>query len=344
MKYWTRFCALAVAASMLLPQSALAWGAKGHTMINLLAAQSLPADMPAFIRTDAASKEIGALGPEEDRLKGAGESWDSDNDSGHYLDIGDDGTIDGVRLSALPPNMSAYAVALEAAHTTPWHVGYLPYSIMDGFEQLREDFAYWRIDQYGSLHASDPALRARFAADAALRETLTIRDLGVWGHFVGDACQPLHVTVHFNGWGNYPNPHGYTQQHIHGLFESEFVDRYIDASMVLALVPSASTLEQPAALLSQNEIASMTSTYLAGSAAAVEPLYQIQQRNGFETGSREAIDFTAHQLARGVTELRDLSDLAWKDSLYADVGYPSEKVQDIVTGRVPLSASLLGTV
>ena len=343
MNSFSRILALAVAIALVAPQSALAWGAKGHTLINRMGAQDFPAEMPAFMRTAAAVAEIGTLGPEEDRLKGAGASWDADNDPGHYVDLGDDGTIDGVSLSALPPNMSAYAVALEAAHSTPWRAGYLPYSIIDGFEQLRQDFAYWRVDQYGAHHATDAALRARFADDAALRETLTIRDLGVWGHFVGDGCQPLHATVHFNGWGNYPNPHNFTQSHIHSFFESEFVDQYVTPQDIAAQV-APSTQPMPAHLLSQDEIASLTASYLEGTASAVTPLYEIEAANGFQNGSQTAITFTAKQIARGVAEIRDLSDLAWLDSLYASVGYPSATVQDIVNGRVPLSESMLQTI
>ncbi|MGH7738106.1 MAG: S1/P1 Nuclease [Candidatus Tyrphobacter sp.] len=343
MKYCTRFLLVVATFALLAPQSALAWGAKGHTLINRLAAQTLPADMPAFVRMANASSEIGTLGPEEDRLKGAGESWDADNDPGHYVDVGDDGTIFGVRLNALPPNMNAYEMALLPEHSTPWRAGYLPYSIVDGFEQLREDFAYWRVDDYGTRHARSASLRARFAADRALRETLTVRDLGVWGHFIGDGCQPLHVTVHFNGWGHYPNPHDYTQRHIHSLFESEFVDRFVSVAQVRATM-SLRLLPSPAHLLSQDEIGQLTATYLEGSASAVIPLYKIAALRGFEDGSETAIAFTTRQLARGADELRALSDLAWRNSLYAEIGYPKESVRDILNGRAPLSESVLQTV
>ncbi len=320
----------------LMPTSALAWGTKGHTLINRLAAQSFPASMPAFIRTPTAISEIAALGPEEDRLKGSGTSWDADNDPGHYLDLGDDGTVDGVSLSALPPSMNAYAIALEAAHRTPWSAGYLPYSIMDGFEQLRDDFAYWRVEDYGARHARNAALRAQFATARNLRGMLTIRDLGMWGHFVADGCQPLHVTVHFNGWGRYPNPHGYTQAPIHSFFESTFVNRYESAARVLEDV-RRSTMPMPSHLLSQSEIASLTSSYLKGTASAVDPLYRIEQSRGFDVGSPAAVAFTAQQLARGVAELRDLSALAWSDSLYVKIGYPAQSVRDILNGRVPMT-------
>jgi hypothetical protein len=28
--------------------------------------------------------------------------------------------------------------------------------------------------------------------------------LGIWSHYGGDASQPLHVSIHYNGWGDYP--------------------------------------------------------------------------------------------------------------------------------------------
>jgi hypothetical protein len=60
----------------------------------------------------------------------------------------------------------------------------------------------------GAETATTPEERAWFEADRRLREKLTIRDIGIWSHYVGDASQPMHVSVHFNGWGDYPNPNG----------------------------------------------------------------------------------------------------------------------------------------
>jgi len=71
-------------------------------------------------------------------------------------------------------------------------------------QQLTKDFGYWRALVVAEQHANDPAEAARFARDRQIREMLTIRDLGVWTHYVGDASQPLHISIHYNGWGNYP--------------------------------------------------------------------------------------------------------------------------------------------
>ena len=79
-----------------------------------------------------------------------------------------------------------------------------------------------------------PEHRAWLARDALLREELIFRDLGVLAHYVGDGSQPLHVSVHFNGWGAYPNPEGFTQDKIHAYFEGEFVHDYVSEAMVQA--------------------------------------------------------------------------------------------------------------
>jgi len=328
--------AIALACALQFPVAAFAWGADGHRMINQIAAKALPPSVPAFLRTPAAVAEIEALGPEEDRLKDAGTSWDDDNDPGHYVDIGDDGTIDGVSLDALPKDMRAYAVALGRDGKDPYGDGYLPYNIIDGYEQIRKDFAIWRVDDYGAKAAADAAARLAFANDLALRETLTLRDIGVYGHFVGDGSQPLHVTIHYNGWGKYPNPKGYSDDHhLHAFFESEFVRKYARPAAVQDLV-GAYAEAPPSTLLSQAQIATLVTVYLRGSASRVTPLYDIEAAHGFASGSPAAVAFVDAQLARGASMLRDIIVLAWDDSLNAKAGYPAVDVRDVLSGKATI--------
>lgn len=333
--------ALAFALAVtLLPHAAFAWGYVGHTIISRLAAETLPENLPAFVRAPGAVAEIATLGPEEDRIKGAGRSWDDDNDPGHYLDIGDDGTIAGVvRLDALPRDMPAYEDALAKAGTNPYRMGFVPYTIMDGFERVRQDFAIWRVDDYLATHATTQAARDEFAKDRALREVLTLRDIGDWGHFVGDGSQPLHITVHFNGWGNYPNPNNYTAEHIHSPFETTFVNKYAKIADVRAAMPMMK-LNIPDHLLSQEEIGTLVGGYLLETSKQVEPLYKLWAAQAFQNGSQDAITFTDTQLARGASMLRQLIFLAWENSLYANFGYPEIPVRDILSGKVvPTSAT-----
>ncbi|HEY5341348.1 MAG TPA: hypothetical protein VIK27_10000, partial [Candidatus Aquilonibacter sp.] len=217
--------------------------------------------------------------------------------------------------------------ALARAGGDPYRMGYVPYTIMDGFERVRMDFALWRVDNY--LHAKD----------LALREDLTLRDIGDWGHFVGDGSQPLHITTHFNGWGDGPNPHHYTTKHIHAYFESTFVNAHARPAGVRADVPAYASMHVDH-LLSQAEIATIVGAYLSGTAKAVDPLYQLYAAGDFQNGSPKAVAFTDAQLARGAAMYRDLIALAWENSLYASVGYPAIPVRDILAGKVVPRGSL----
>ncbi len=334
--------ALAIALSFALTLStpASAWGIKGHSIINHLAAQALPDTVPAFVRTQNAIGEITFLGPELDYLKGSGEAWDAENNPGHYVDLRDDGSIAGtVRLNALPISREAYDTALRAARTNQYRQGYLPYAILEGWQQLRKDFAYWRVDDYNAMHGANIEQRAFAGLRRATDEALTVRDIGVWGHFVGDASQPLHTSVHFNGWGGGANPGGYSEsRQLHAMFESDFVNKHIDEGGVSGVLP-ALTVQPNSTLVAQPQIMAAIARYLAASNAAVPELYQIEKRSGFTHGSREAVGFTQRRLAAGAAELRDLVTWAWEDSIHESIGYPEQPVQDLLNGAAPKANS-----
>jgi hypothetical protein len=67
-------------------------------------------------------------------------------------------------------------------------------------------------------------------------------------------------------------------------------------------------------------------------------LYTIEKAGGFASGSPQAVQFTASRLATGAAELRDLTVWAWQDSLNASVGFPAERVRDILAGKAPWPA------
>lgn len=68
-----RRAAVAALLPLLAVPSSYGWGNVGHSMINKLAAESLPADMPAFMHSDTAIAEIEYLGPEPDRWRSPAE-------------------------------------------------------------------------------------------------------------------------------------------------------------------------------------------------------------------------------------------------------------------------------
>ena len=323
---------------MILPSPAFAWGAQGHRIINGVAMRALPPSLPAFLRTPAAHDEVALLGPEADRVKGAGAPLDDDDDPAHYLDARDDGSVDGVvSLSALPPDQKAYDGILRAAHSDEWSQGYLPYAIADGWERLVRDFAYWRVDDAGVTRSATAQDRAFFAFDRSVREAVTLRDAGYWGHFVADGSQPLHVSVHFNGWNSaaYPNPAGYSDSRtIHSRFETALVRAVASEDLVAARLPAPAESTAP--------ILARVGTYLLATESFVPAVYRLEAAGGIDAHSAAATALVLDRLAAGAGEMRDLLVAAWNASANAKVGYPGVSVREIESGARAPAPSALG--
>src|SRR4029077_5951692 len=169
------------------------------------------------------------------------------------------GSVGGVVfLDALPATRDDYIKALWSAPrpVDAYSVGFAPYAILEGYEQVRQDFALWRL-------APD--------AEKARRAALTVHDIGLFAHFVGDGSQPLHISVHYNGWGDYPNPHAYTVSHtFHADYEDRFVEDHLSIGDVAPRVG-------PAKVMADVPIAEI-GRYLADTNGFVVPLYELAKR------------------------------------------------------------------
>ena len=328
------FVALAAAVAA-LPASALAWGASGHRMIGEVAVRALPAELPAFLHSPQAALDAGEYSREPDRAKGAGKEYDGDRDPGHFLDLGDDGRVfSGPALAALPLTRAEYDASLRAVGQDSWKAGYLPYSIVDRYEQLAKDFAYWRVDTAAEANPAWAAHRAWFAADRRRREQQILVAIGELSHFVGDGSQPLHVTIHFNGWGPYPNPNGYTTDHVHAPFESDLVQATVKEEAVAAQVgpfhSCGCAIEQ------------RTADYLTATGKLVIPFYEMLKAGGMAPGDPRATAFATQQIAVGATELRDQIVEAWRASARETVGYKPVSVADVEGGKVDPYPAIYG--
>ena len=321
---------MASVAAVAVCSSAWGWGADGHRMIATVAVRALPDEVPAFVR--AAADEAGYLAPEADREKGAGKSFDEEHNPGHYVDLGDDLTVAGVSIKALPVSREQYDEALNKAGTTQYKQGYLPYSIEQGYQVLAKDFAYWRVDVWGEKNAKTPEQRAHYAQQRLWREAVIRHDLGVWSHFVGDGSQPLHVTLHFNGWGKYPNPDAYTDAKIHSPFESTYVHGAISEKDIAKAMPAYRDCKC--------QIWDRTADYMIATQAEVVPVYRLEKKVGLAKHSPEMDALVIKELARGAAELRDMVIDAWHQSATMTVGYPEKKVSDIIAGTVDPFESL----
>ena len=281
---------LALLSLALTPQSARAWGNQGHRLINRLAVVNLPTDVPAFLRSPAAIDEIEYLGPEPDRWRSSAEpELSAAQAPEHFIDLE---TADA--LGPLPRRRLVFEERVFAAGQRPEKIGLQPWQATEVWQRLKA------------------ALREYRNLSAAHQNTLPVEQAvlfyaGWLGHYVGDASQPLHTTVHYNGWVG-PNPHGYTtSRQIHWQFEGPFVDANLRAPDVQARVTPAAPI--------RGDLFDAYVAYLRHSAIYVEKVYQLEKAGGFRgAGSAESRDFTAARLAAGATMLRDMIYTAWLQS------------------------------
>src|SRR5579859_1007357 len=277
---------------------ASAWGNEGHTYVNRVAAQKIPASMPLFLRSAGAIAEIAYLAPEPDRWRSPSEfALKNAQEPDHFIDLERVAWLD-----PLPPGRYEFYRKLyeKRAATTdhpdeylPERVGLQPYITMEVYGRLKAAFREYR------------QLRVAHQPTAAVQQAI-IFYAGWVGHYVADGSQPLHTTIQYNGWVG-PNPNGYTTaHHIHGQFESAYVAANITAKDFAGLVKTPERLDDP--------FASYVA-YLRNSNTLVENVYSLEKAGGFTgKGSPAAFDFTTRRLAAGSQMLLDLWYTAWLES------------------------------
>jgi len=268
-------------------------------MINRLAVETLPDDVPAFLRTTEAIDEIEYLGPEPDRWRSPAEpELNAAQAPDHFIDL-----EYADMIGTLPRRRYEYIAELTAAEIThpdlarqlqPDKVGFQPYITNEVWERLKA-----AMREYRALSAEHENTKP---VEAAI-----LFYCGWLGHYVGDGSMPLHVTRDYNGWVEKENPNGYTTEHgIHSQFESAFVSANIKPEDVKPLITAVHpvTDEWDAYM-----------AYLRHSATLVEKVYQLDKQQGFVgAGTPEAKQFTSERLAAGASMLRDLIDSAWIES------------------------------
>ena len=131
-----------VLAAVATENRAWAWGHTGHVEIGAVVADSLPWQIKAMLDWRSADSAIAEWNAELDVSKGAGQTHDFERDPGHYIDIDDAGKVlGGVDFNAMPVSRRDYNTALRAGGQTQYGAGYLYYSMIDGWQQIRMDFA-----------------------------------------------------------------------------------------------------------------------------------------------------------------------------------------------------------
>ena len=305
------FAALAIVPFLAAARPGMAWEEKGHRMISRVAAESMPADTPAFFK--AAASRLEYLGPEPDRWRsGAGPQLNAVNGPDHFIDmepvVSAPLATDRYKfIASIPTNAEATKHKLTAEK-----IGFLPYRIAELTQTLQSEWRDWR--------------KAK-AEDKSQIEQDIVYTAGVLGHYVADGSNPHHTTVHYNGWDEdyAPNPNGYTTaaaerdlkpNGFHHRFEGPFVVTNVEAKDIKPLVPQ----QKPVTNLLADVWA-----YLKVTNAEVRPLYELEKAGAFKTGGTtdpKGLEFARQRMAAGASMLRDI----WASAM-AGVGRPRTAVK-----------------
>ena len=288
---------------VLTPLPSSGWGAEGHLIINQTATRYTPSEMPKFFRH--ARTELAYLASEPDRWRDKrDEQLRYAQDPEHYIDLE---RVDW--MPEFPRDRWQFVHALYDKRVTaanpddllPEKVGLVPYASMEVYERLRSAFRQYR--QLKSDHQRTEAVEQDIVFYA-----------GWLGHYIGDTSQPLHTTIHYDGWVG-PNPNGYTvhadpgpgvSPGLHWKFETAFVAANIKREDVTRYMHPVQRLGDPF----QDYL-----KFLRGSHSRVERLYQLDKAKAFDgTGTPEGKQFAAEAIASGAQMLVNMWYTAWLES------------------------------
>ena len=302
-----RWLTIALVGVLCVSSEALhGWGERGHLLVNRLAVQALPDDGPVFLRSH--EEWIAQTGPVPD-------TWRQPADP--FLKIIEDPNHHWYKealsfLKEIPRSRYEFVVAMyreflkvgdspngERLLLPNVFAGTLPYEATEIYERLKAGMRVYRMQE-----ARNP--RTRYYPDTRFTENDLAFYMEWLGHYIGDGSQPLHVTIHGDGWKG-PNPNGYATDRIHIRFETEYLELIgISADDVRPLVGPARVVSDPFdAVLA----------HLDRSAARVEELYRLEKAGAFKDASNTgAKNLVATQLAAAAQLLRDLVYTAWVES------------------------------
>jgi hypothetical protein len=279
-------------ASLLLlgaPFEARAWGEKGHAMVSRLAIETAAPRLPEFMNVSRAELIYNANEPDRWREE-AHSPMNVAQEPDHFFDSelwGPIPTIEADRYRFME-KVAEKKVPLAK-------IGYLPYAIIETYGRLVNSFRNWR--------------RAKTAADRESERQNAVVFAGLLSHYVGDGSQPMHMSIHYNGWlDDKPNPHNYTKdRRLHGRYETAYVNAAIENANVRPKVRPPQRI---------NDVFDSIKQYLTESFAELEPMYELEKTGEFnpEQPRPKGTEFISAELARAATMLSSLWYTAWLES------------------------------
>ena len=304
----------AVALCFLGVVSLQAWDYEGHRVVNQIALASLPTNFAGIEWTAEAKERVTFLAGEPDRWRNTTDlPFKHANGPDHYIDLDDlpDYGLNPTNLSSFRYEFGGQLAAARAQHPTNFPaidprknedktrqlVGFLPWTIEEYYARLKSNFSYLKtFEQFGTPE------------EIANARQNVIYTMGVMGHFLGDAGQPLHTTKHFNGWVG-ANPKNYaTNNSFHSWVDGGYINKVgIRFDEVKTRVRSAKVLPEAQNASKESGVFPLILTFLNDQHELVERLYQLNQ-----------------------------------DGSLSDHGEPDSKGRSFITGQMLKSGQLLG--
>ena len=282
--------------------SASAWGPRAHTAIDRVALEALPADGPVFLL-----KYIDFIG----NLALLPDAWRSPSEP--FSKMEEDPNHGWFReqfsfMEVIPRSRHEFLIALldeqrkaldpdseESLRTNIRWTGTMPYAVME---------AYGRLVAGMRIHRR----LAKQEQDTQDLESALAFDVVRLGHYIGDGAQPLHVSIHSDGWRG-ENPNGYTtDRSIHGRVETKFVDDIgLTENDVMGKVSSLGR--------QTGDVFTFVLDFLDESATWMERVYILEKQGAFDDPeNEEARQLIFQRTGFGATMLRDLIYRAWRES------------------------------
>jgi hypothetical protein len=187
----------------------------------------------------------------------------------------------------------------RASLTNVRWTGTLPYAAMENYDRMQSAMRLYRRALADPSEASKSATKY-LSMDIAFY-------MGWLGHYTADGAQPLHDTIHHDGWVG-ANPKRYTTDpRVHGRFETSFVELIqVTEGDLIPLMPKARILDDPFAAVLQ---------HLDAAASHVEEVYLLDKSGALaDKTNQSAAHLVKTQLASAATLLRDLTYTAWVES------------------------------
>ncbi|MFA6259917.1 MAG: zinc dependent phospholipase C family protein [Bacteroidia bacterium] len=289
---------LCLGLCLISPFYAASWGFFGHKLINRMAVFTLPGPLMGFYKQHISVITEHAVDPDKRRYSDTAEACR------HYIDL--DYYEKSWPIDTVPPNWKD-AVAKYSEDTllaygiVPWHIQRMLYRLTEAFK------------------SGDAERIIRVSADL--------------GHYMADACVPLHATMNYNGQlTNQKGIHGFWESRLPELFSDEY-DFFVGKSYYLHNPLQTAWMASSGSFLAKDSVLEMEAQLNHKFPANQKYVYERKGQNSVKTYSRSYAE-AYHRMLDGQVERRmrlaiQLTGCMWYTA-WVDAGQP-----DLLQGRQP---------